>query len=586
MRILTVLLLVMSLGCASMPGGAGGGSDGGGGAGGGTAGGGSGGGGGGTSTEDAGTDGGSPDCTVHAVTEVSIPMRDGKSLSALVRAAVDGRCRLPTVLIQTPYNKNSARTLWLESAQTEPLFGSKDYAFVIVDWRGFFGSTAARVPGVAQQPYGEDGYDTVEWIAAQPWSDGNVGQWGVSALCQQQYRTAVLKPPHLKASVPIFCQMNQTYAQYYPGGVLRREYLSFLSSYFGITTITQAPTKSPIWGLAEAALKPADVASPMLLVAGWFDLYPAGELETFAQLSAQSPAAAQHRLLIGPWIHFAAGGETAGGRALSEQELVWTDGAKRIQLDSRQFFDLHLRGQSAGAASQWAKVRYLRGTETEWSSSATWPPAGVTAQRYVLTADGGLATGTVTTADAGVRFVHDPSNPSPTLGGGTLIGTQLHGPTEQRAVLSRGDVAVFTSAPLGNSLRVQGRLALTALVSTTAADADLAARLTDVSPDGGQLLLAEGIRRFKLRTPAYHPAQTVTAGEKYMLEVPFTSDLGWTFAPGHRVGLILSGANAPRFDPNPGTGADFFPDAGSPLMGSTHEVFVDGPSSLTLDVAP
>ena len=148
--------------------------------------------------QDGEVDGQAPDCAPYRFEDVMIPMRDGNFLSAFVRRPMDEACRLPAILIQTPYNKENARTMWFDDPSGEPLFESADYAFVVVDWRGFFGSAQAAVTGT--QPYGEDGYDTVEWIAAQSFSDGKVGTWGVSALCVQQYRTAVEQPPHLAAA--------------------------------------------------------------------------------------------------------------------------------------------------------------------------------------------------------------------------------------------------------------------------------------------------------------------------------------------------------------------------------------------------
>jgi len=573
-----VCALVVVVGCGQPPaagdagtagGATAGGSTGGGGEAGGTAGGGSAGG------ADSGTP---PDCTRHEVREVMIPTRDAKQLAAFVRAPVDPACRLPAVLIQTPYGKDAAKALWFGDGGTEPLFASTDYAFVVEDWRGFFGSAAARVPGM--QPYAEDGYDTVEWIAAQPFSDGNVGTWGVSALCQQQYRTAVQRPPHLKAAVPIFCQMNQTYDQYYPGGVLRREYYAFISTYFGAAAVTSAPYRTLLWTVAEAALNPANVDVPMLLVAGWYDLFPSGQLGTWSQLQASSPKSADHRLMIGDWIHFATGGESAGGRALTPDELRWVDQPRQIQRDSLAFFDLHLRGRTSGPAAQWPKVRYTR--SGVWQSAAAWPPPS--APRDFFLAPGGRLAPTA--PDAGQQtFTYAPLDPSPTRGGGTLLPALLHGPQEQAAIAARSDAVTFESAALTQPLNIAGPLALHLEVSTNVADTDFTARLTDVSPDGGQLLIAEGVRRLKLRG-SYAAPQAVAAGARYGLDVPFTSDLAYTFEAGHRVGLIVSSSNFPRFDRNPNTGADFFPDGGAPVADAMNTLYLDGAAKLTLPASP
>ncbi|MBS1151691.1 MAG: hypothetical protein H6Q89_3389 [Myxococcaceae bacterium] len=583
-KLLVVVAVLAGCGKAPGPEDGGGGAAGGGAAGGSAAGGGVGGGTGGGSgggEADAGQgDGGTPDCSVHALRDVSIPMRDGKSLAAFIRVPTDARCKLPVVVIQTPYGKDSAKLVWFSGTGADPLFDSKDYAFVVVDWRGFFGSAAAKVPGA--QPFSEDGFDTVEWAGTQSFSNGKVGTWGVSALCVQQFRTAILKPPHLAAAVPIFCSMNTTYEQYYPGGVLRLEYYNFIGFYFGGGIILGNPYRNATWQFAEKLLKPADITVPMLVVAGWYDLYPGGSLGTWSELKS-SPAAAQHRLLIGAWIHQAMGGETAGGRALNPQELLYIDSAKKVQSDSRDFFDLHLRGLTTSAASSWSSVRYVRGGEGTWESAADWPPTGPLPRTFYLSGDGGLAA--AAPASGTVTFPYVPLDPSPTLGGATLSAALLHGPTVQGPVTSRSDARSFAGPLLTQPLRIRGALTLSLDVATNRLDTDFAARLTDVQPDGGHLLLAEGIRRLKLRS-SLSTVSGVDAGVRYTVPVNFTSDLAYTFAVGHRVGLIITSSNFPRFDRNPNTGADFLPDAGFPAFDATNTLFLDGASRLVLPADP
>ena len=259
-------------------------------------------------------DGGGEDCTELMVeSDVAIPMRDGKSLSAFIQRPANPQCQVPTVLIQTPYDKNNSRALWFDGdAQANPLFSSPEFAFVVLDWRGFYGSSGAAV---SQPNYGVDGYDAVEWIAGQPWSDGQVATWGVSALCRVQYWTAVEKPPHLAAGVPIFCSINNTYHEYYPGGVIRREYVDTLGMLFGGSVVEDHPLEDVAWAYIQGLYDTADVEVPMLVVAGWFDLDAGASLETFNGLQEGSPqsVAEAHRALVGPWHHFASGGESGGG---------------------------------------------------------------------------------------------------------------------------------------------------------------------------------------------------------------------------------------------------------------------------------
>ncbi|HOX44357.1 MAG TPA: CocE/NonD family hydrolase [Myxococcota bacterium] len=528
---------------------------------------------------DEGPDDQAPDCARHVFEDVSIPLRDGQALAAFVRRAQTPGCRLPTILIQTPYDKENARTLWLADPAGEPLFASPDYNFVVLDWRGFFGSRAAAVQGA--QPYGQDGYDAVEWIAARPWSDGQVGTWGVSALCVQQWRTALERPPHLRAFVPIFCQANTTYAQYYPGGVLRQEYVDFLSAYFGMSDLILAhPYRDALWRAVEGLLELARVEAPALVVAGWWDLHNPGSLQDFEALRTLSPEAvrALHRLLIGPWIHFATGGESQGaGRQLDAQELLYVDADRRIQRDSLAFFDLHLRGRQS-EASGWAPARWLTGGDGLWESAEAWPPTGA-ARAVFYPAPGGALAGEAP-AESRLDFPCDPDDPSPSVGGCTLLPSLYHGPRDQAEVVARPDALVFVSEPLAEPLRLRATARAELEVSTSGQDADFAVRLTDVAPDGAHLLLGEGIQRLKLAGDLGAPAP-VAPGQRATLTVWLANELGYTFAAGHRVGLVVSGSNYPRFARNPNSGADFYQDAASSVTVQS-SVHLGGATRLVL----
>ncbi len=533
---------------------------------------------------DTGRDLGDPhqrDCLEQVFEEVDVPMRDGASLSALVRRPAAPGCRVPAIVIQTPYGKENARALWLDGDGDHPLFDDRHYGFVLVDWRGFFGSRDAAVQG--RQPYGEDGYDVVEWVAAQPWCTGAVGTWGVSALCVQQYRTAAQHPPHLAAAVPIFCQMNSTYEQYYPGGVLRREYFEFLDGYYGTgEVILDHPYRDRLWEAAASLIAPEDIQVPMLLVSGWWDLYDTGTLSDFRALVQRSGAGVrgQHRLLVGPWIHYATGGESAGGRDLDELELQYVDTERVIQIRSLAFFDHHLRGLTS-ATEGWPVAQWIVGGSRELEGSATWPPEGTEPSRLYPTADLGLAT--TSPGDATLELRYDPTDPSPTLGGCTLLPRLAHGPRPQDEVISRGDALVFVTPPLEAPMSLRGAITLELDVATSGRDTDFAIRVTDVDQEGRHLLIAEGIARLKLRDGFEAPVE-VRPGTRYHVTVRTTNELAYDIPPEHRLGLVLTSSNYPRFDRNPNTGADFYEDASEPIS-VVNRIFL-GPGTRLLLPTP
>ena len=317
---------------------------------------------------DAGSDTNSaqPSCPEHVMEDVQIPVRDKVELSAFVRRPVDPDCQLPTVLIFTPYDKENARTLWFSDDGTQPLFDSRDYAFVVADWRGYYDS-GGSVGGSAQQ--GADGYDLVEWIAEQPFSNGAVGMYGPSALGGVQFTVAEESPPHLAAIVPIFASPTDSYEKWNPGGVLRREYLNGLGVLYGTTeeTFAEHPTIDNAWTYLASLYHPELVEVPALHVHGFFDLNAGHTLEGSELLTGVS----ERRLLIGEWHHFASGGETDWASGMTKQELLWWDGDKVIQYNALAFYERHLHG-IASDADDWSPVRYQRGDD--WLEAEAWPP--------------------------------------------------------------------------------------------------------------------------------------------------------------------------------------------------------------------
>ncbi|NNJ54983.1 MAG: CocE/NonD family hydrolase, partial [Bacteroidia bacterium] len=144
-----------------------------------------------------------------------IPMRDGKYLAADFYSN-DSTVQKPTILIMTPYGKFFYTIIGLPFDIGYD-FSKSNYNFVIVDWRGRFASSGAFA---IDSDNGEDGYDVVEWIAAQSWSDGKIGTWGPSALGGVQFDLAKEKPPHLTCCVPEVAAPIYEYSHYHPGGVL------------------------------------------------------------------------------------------------------------------------------------------------------------------------------------------------------------------------------------------------------------------------------------------------------------------------------------------------------------------------------
>lgn len=521
-------------------------------------------------------------CDTHSVFETMVPMRDGKELAATL-VLPDCPGKYPSILIQTPYNKEGFEQVFLY--EEIPLFNNSNYAFIIVDWRGYYASAAAVVPLYNQ---GLDGYDLVEWIAVQSWSNGSVGMWGVSALGRQQFYTAVEQPPHLTCMIPIFSILNQTYEDIYSGGVLRREYVDMLDIIgYGVSDIYEAnPYCNSAWTYMENLRSAEDLTIPALLIAGWWDLHTTQMIQEFKDIQQQaSPLASQaSKLIIGSWHHMAVGGESTGGDNLTSQEMKFYDSQYFVLTQSLAFFNHHLRKEENGV-STWSDIRYHDYALDQWIEDTSWPPAFLANELWYLQTDHRLSTSKPGESSYSESYTYDPADPSPTIGGPTLNINVSHGPHDQSsAVESRSDCLIFTSDELDSSISVRGKIKAVLYVETDAVDTDFAVRLTDVFPDGCSLLVCDGIQRLKLKEGCAIP-QTITPGQIYELSIMFANDLAYTFDTGHQLRLIITSSNYPRFEVNPNNGDDF--PGEYPNVVATNSIHFDSnhPSHLIIPVS-
>ena len=207
---------------------------------------------------------------------ISIPTRDGKVLAADLYST-DTTVKRPTILVQTPYNKAFYRIAVNIPAQAGASmfpWDTANYNYVVLDWRGFNGSAGVAVTGYDR---GLDGYDAVEWIATQPWSNQKVGTWGTSALGLIQFQMARHHPPHLVCAVPLAKDFKTKYTDFYYGGEYRKEHVESLES-LGLASsalILARPTYDVTWKAIESGTDYADeIQIPMLSISGWYDHFP------------------------------------------------------------------------------------------------------------------------------------------------------------------------------------------------------------------------------------------------------------------------------------------------------------------------
>jgi hypothetical protein len=485
--------------------------------------------------------------TVHAqeLVDVQVPMGDGQWLAADVYLPDSNGHPAPAVLVQTPYNKNGFRN------RQRPMVDA-GYVMVVVDWRGRFGSTAA---GARDRDLGDDGFDCVEWVAAQPWCDGQVATWGSSALGVAQFHTALRQPPHLVCMVPRVAGLGNHYHDYYsPGGVLRRAKITQLALLgFGDSAPVLAnPVRSPLWDVIAEAFNPADVTVPVLLIGGWYDHNIGAVVRTFERLRAAG-SAPEVRLLIGPWTH--------GQIDEVEQGDLSFPGAEGYAMTrTLQFLDHHLRGANNGWSDGPDVWLYRMGDDVWLQGTIGGPFPPSRSVRWHLHADGLLQS--LPRELLEIALPYDPTDPSPTVGGARpeLLGEA--GPFDQAEVIERDDATLLRSRPLERPLQVCGVPSVRLWASTDRVDIDVAVRLIDADSQGRSILLSDGITRLRF---AQSTREELFVAPGDSAEVSVTLDpVCHTFLPGHSIGLILSASNAPRFDANPCNG-EHFSDEGQPL---------------------
>jgi predicted acyl esterase len=493
---------------------------------------------------------------------VNIPMRDGKFLAADVYLPNNDSLPRPTILIQTPYQKNYYHILGLP-LQIGFDINSCPFNFVIADWRCFYGSAAACTTSINR---GQDGYDCVEWIAQQTWSNDSTGTWGPSALGLIQFQTAKENPPHLTCCVPIVAGMRTDYLKYYPGGVLRTEYLQMLDMLgYGLSTLILAHQVHDIyWSVAESSsFYPASVNVPMFMIGGWYDHATEEVLESFEGIRTLSAVAvrAQQKLLMGPWTHNA-----TSSAPLQVGDLEYPEAVNASDSLARKFCEYYLLNDANGWNNR-PVVEYFQMGENNWNNDISWNTSGLTNYNLYFHSDGNMDLNIPATTADSLQINYDPHDPSPTVGGPTLLNTLNQGPYDQAPVVeSRNDLISFTTSPLSQDVVMRGRPTAHLKVSSDKLDTDFSIRLTDVYPDGRSMLVLDGIRRMRFRN-GYNATDTTSMvpGTIYPLDVDLFANTAITFLAGHRIRVDISSANYPRFDCNLNNGQTMY-TAGDTLI--------------------
>jgi putative CocE/NonD family hydrolase len=503
---------------------------------------------------------------------VRIPLHDGITLSADL--TLPAELPAPAVVTRTPYGKSG-------EAQTRraDMLATGGYVGVLADVRGRGDSDGEFVPYANDGP---DGADVIAWTAEQDWCTGAVATYGGSYGGHIQWLTALEKPPALRAMVPLvspsdpfvenptglptpmhinwFRLVDARVPQY-------RENVDWMAVYRHRPMLTMdeaAGFRSPNWRdqlqhrTLDAFWEPhryqhriAEIDVPVLNISGWYDDEQIGTPANFAALVRAGRRG--QRLLMGPWGHAVNTTRTLGEVDFGPDAIVDLDAYVLA------FLDEHLKGATPDPVP--APVRIFVMGANEWRDEQQWPPAG--AAPYVLHlssggransryGDGRLLPVPVESDEPPDEWVHDPDRPVPFIT--EASSAQIGGPDDYAGVESRGDVLVFTGEPLAEPIELIGPVRLVAHVQTSAADADVMAKLVDVHPNGFAQRLCDGMVRLRYRD-GFDAERVVTPGQVYEVEIAMW-DTCVRLPAGHRVRVEIASSAFPKHDANLGTGGD------------------------------
>jgi putative CocE/NonD family hydrolase len=567
-----------------------------------------------------------PGHRVRIENDIRVPMRDGVTLSVDVyRPETPGE--YPSILIRTPYNNNTEPSVvqgkWL---------AERGYVVIQADVRGKFDSGGDFYP-FRHEP--DDGFDTDEWIAKQPWFNGRLGTMGGSYVGFTQWSQAIRGSRHLSAMAATVTTPDTYGNWFYTNGALNYAFAlswgavsidgrvaQFTGAYdwpnvYRSLPIEDAPSKAghraphyrdwvahptrdEHWNTLSHEDKYNTIGVPILTVEGWYDIFLRGALQDHVAVRERGQterARRGKRLMIGPWVHSTGRrNNTPVGQAADPNATDFGPGAdvdlQRVYL---RWFDYWLKGIDNGVLDEPPVKIFVMG-ENYWRYEQDWPLARTQYTNYYL-ASGGRANslmgdGTLSpmrpSADGSMTdtYTYDPANPVPTLGGNVCCAAQVpSGPWDQRAAERRDDVLVYTSEPLSTPLEVTGPITMALYASTTAPDTDWTAKLVDVAPDGFARNVQDGILRARYREGAGMPASLLEPGRvyEYTIDLWATSN---TFLQGHQIRLEISSSNFPRFDRNLNTGEK--PGTGTRLQVAKQTIYHSAryPSHVVLPVIP
>ncbi len=486
---------------------------------------------------------------------VEIPMADGCRLAARIwLPETAGQHPVPAIFEYIPYRKRDMTRL--RDSITHPYLAGHGYACVRVDLRGSGESDGVLVDQYRQQEL-DDGVAVIRWLAAQPWCNGKVGMMGISWGGFNALQVASLAPPQLKAVVSA-CSTDDLYLDnmHYMGGCLLTDNLSEATTMFSVNTCPPDPAlvgkrwrdmwmqrlrgsglwldtwlrhqhRDHYWEHGSVSQRYEDIQCPVMLVGGWADGYTNAIFRLLQHLKVPRQG------LIGPWghkyPHMGAPGPAIG---FLQETLRW--------------WDQWLKGQDTGIAEEpmlraWMQdsvpptTRYLE-RPGRWVGENAWPAPDIRETSYPLDTTRILMAGEPPCSSNEMVEIQSPLSVGLFAGKWCSYTSAPDLPHDQRE--EDGGALVFESAPLQKDLEILGAPCVELELSCSQPVAMIAARLSDVAPDGKATRVTYGLFNLTHRENHAKP-EPLVPGKRYRVRVPM-NHIGQNFPAGHRLRLSLS----------------------------------------------
>jgi uncharacterized protein len=529
-----------------------------------------------------------PTYTIHPHIDVKIPMRDNVLLSAdIFLPSSEGS--FPIILTRTPYGNNDPQRL-----QMKKWFVERGFGYVFQDCRGRYDSEGEWEPFRNER---EDGWDTLDWIARQPFCNGNIGMTGGS---YEGYTSWIQAPDShcaLKAIAPLVPLPDPIINVPYQNGAFfwnmivwglfvhgkTNQNISFIDwpSLYNFRPLKDMAKKvgmsnNKTWKhWMEHFQKDAwwkevcymhqwnEVDIPILHVCGWYDDDGISTYKNFPGMRKNAKSDRTKReqeLIIGPWPHKLNKSTKCGDMDFGPNALI------DLETELFLFFSHHLAGE-IHSRKEFSRLPYNHSHdrcrifimgENQWHSFSDWPLKEAVTTKYFLHSqgnansvygDGVLSTFPPTTPEPADQYDYNPQDPVPYVT--DPVRLQLGEACDQQSIERRPDVLVYSTPPLEKDCVVCGRVFLHIVCSSSSPGTDFTAKLVDVYPNGKAIQLCDGIQRAEYRDSLEKPDWL----EKNQI-IHLTVDLwatGIRFFKGHQIRLEISSSACPKFYPHSNT---------------------------------